>query len=303
MNLSDSVKQYYLANNRLLPKAKRFHLASRLTAWQGDESAKEILRQLKGYMVGDDTAGTLRRLINLSVRRVYGLSLRSKYFEKYPELFGIHEALFRVRHLQEVYGIDARGSLLELVSQDKLDKIYTKLAADYEAIRILSRFAVDYIALYEILFDKPSRMDRSRILEQKNDYDLGDPMQLHLFIYLITHVIIADTNFYVREIPADRLEGYRQMLDELDAILSERQNIKLDNKFEYLVAARICQEPAALAHKIERQAQDSVSEQGIFITDGSLPKESKMNTFSGSEHRNVLYIMGSSDYKPNSQRV
>lgn len=303
MDLAEEIKSYYLNHHQRLPKDKQFHLASRLVAWDANEKAKNILRQMKDLILVPDITASISNLVSLPVRKVYGRPLRLKYFTKYPLLFGVHEAMFRVRHLREIYGVDARRNLLEIVAQKELEELYSKLVNDYAAIRILSRFAVDYIALYEYLFEVPSQLNRRIISEQKQFYDLTDPIQLHLLIYLFTHVIIADTNFYIREVPLANLPVYREMLDELDNLLAIHKDVKLDNKFEYLVASQICDKKAPLKAEIDRIAQASLDKNGKFIVDKSLGKESRLNTFGGSEHRNVLYIMGNSAYNPNSQRV
>ncbi|MBX4190571.1 hypothetical protein KW794_00625 [Candidatus Saccharibacteria bacterium] len=303
MELAEAIKHYYLKNSDILKINQRFHLASRLTAWCGDETAKDLLRNLKDYMAPTDLATTLQGILNSPVRKVYGRSLRLGYFNKYPQLFGVHEALFRVRHLKEIYGVDAREDLLKVISQKSLQELYEKLLDDANAIRILSRFAIDYIFLYEYLFDLKSELDRNSLLKQRVYYNLSDPIQLHLLIYLYTHVIIADTNFYIRKLPEDRLPIYHQMLNELDEVFSMYPEIRLDNKFEYLVAYRICDKIAPLSNEINAQARSSISREGMFIIDNLIPSESTLNTFNGSEHRNVLYIMSSSEFKPHSQRI
>ncbi len=210
MTLTQEIRQYYLKNLNLLNIDKRFHFASRLAAWEDSAEATTILKGLKNYILNNDVRVVLKNILDSQAGNVYGKDLRKEYFEKYPNLFGIHNALFRLRHLKEIYGIDAREELLNLVSQNELELLYTKLINDTAALRILSRFAIDYIFLYEILFGAKKRLDPALILRQKDRYKLSDSTQLHLFIYLFTHCIIADSNFYIRNVPKNRLSIFNK---------------------------------------------------------------------------------------------
>ncbi len=304
MDLAKEIKQYYFENIEKLSEGKRFHFASRLAAWEGSPEAVAILKELKDYLLPSDSKKVLIETLNKSPGNIYGKKLRETYFRKYPKLFGIHNAFFRIRHLKEIYGIDIRDDFLKIVDQKELKALYNNLVSDMDALRILSRFAVDYIYLYEILYGINTRLDPSLMLSQKKYYDLNNTIQLHLFIYFYTHCIIADTNFYIQQVPSERLPLYHKMLEELEAIIEERDDIKLDNKFEYLVASQICDRPTPLASGIERQASSSFSGSGKFIIDKLHGNEgTKLNSFGGSEHRNVLFIMSSSSFLPHSTLI
>lgn len=299
MHLSEQIRQYYFDHINELAPGQRFHFASRLAAWEDSPEALEILRGMKVYLIPNSPEIFLAAILKKPAAKIYAKQLRQIYFDKYPKLFGIHNAFFRIRHLKEIYGIDIREDFLKIINRNELEDLYRKLVDDGASLRVLSRFAIDYIFLYEILFGSNKRIDPSIILSQKNSYDLNDTTQYHLFIYLYTHSIIADTNFYVRKLPSDRLPVYRRMLEELEKTMTGRDDLKLDNKFEYLVASQICGIEAALGLEINEQAASSLSPEGTFIIDRHNEKpNNRLNTFSGSEHRNVLYIMSSSAYNP-----
>ena len=203
-----------------------------------------------------------------------------------------------------MYGVDVRQELLSIVMPEELEKLYKDLTNDSQALRILSRFAIDYINLYEILYGVNEPFDPQLILGLKDGYDLKDNTQLHLFIYLYTHSIIADSNFYVRQVPAHRLSVYRNMLNELESFMTRRDDIKLDNKFEFLVVSRICARETTLGAEINKQANRSLSSDGLFIIDKLNGNEKTgLNSFAGSEHRNVLFILSSSPFKPHSTLI
>lgn len=304
MNLAREIKQYYFENADLLPKAKEFHFASRIAGWEGDKKALSLLTELRPYMYpSEDAKELLRKCLASTPGNIYAKKLRQPYFDKYPKLFGIHSAFFRVRHLKQIYGVDIRQILIDLVGTKALEGLYDNLAHDAGALRTLSRFAIDYIYLYEILFEKTNRLELTVIKKAADGYSLENSVQKHLFIYLYTHVIIADTNFYARTIPKDRMGTYREMLRQIEPIASSNK-IKLDNKFEFLVACRICNLDSSLFQDVHKSSARSLSPDGRFIIDQLVgDTKAKLNSFAGSEHRNVLFIMSTSPYRPHSTIV
>jgi hypothetical protein len=301
MDLAETVKQHYSARFSELPTDKQFHFASRLAAWQNDALAISKLEQLAAYMVPDGSGlkAALQKILDEKSGLAYAYELRRPYFQKYPQLFGIHNAMFRVRHLKEFYGVDARDELVSLVGKDVLSDLYREICRDEPAIRTLSRFAIDYIYLYEIMFEKSRGFDPERLLGIASGYDSNSLEQTHLLIYLYTHAVIADSNFYARNVPEERLELYRALLQELESLLDNRPDIKFDNRFEFLVAARICGFDSRLSDGINRDARQSLDPTDSFIIDKlNGPADVYLNSFAGSEHRNVLYIMSQSAYQP-----
>lgn len=300
MDFSQQIKKYYFENFDKLDKPHQFHFASRIAAWQADPAAQSKLAGMEAYICGDgNIKALLADILASPVRQnIFGRRLRQPFFDKYPLLFGFHDALFRLRHLRVIYGIDARSQLLELISADDLENLYSQLAHDQPALRILSRFAIDYLLLYEILFDRKQRLEPHKLLELANGYSLVDDTQLHLLIYLLTHTIIADSFFYARPVPPARLDIYRQMLSRVEELLIQNPEAKLDCQYEFLVACRICGRDSPLFSKLQEAALTHLSPRGTFITD---PKnggpEAGLNGFGRSEHRNVLFIMSQSPYR------
>ena len=124
-------------------------------------------------------------------------------------------------------------------------------------------------------------------------YDLSDPIQLQLYIYLYTHCVIGESHFYAHAIPERYLPVYRQMLDELETVIEKRfTEINLDNKFEFLVCCRLVGKESSLTRRIDDEAHKSISTEGNFIVDRhNTNPQSANTTLALSEHRNALYIM------------
>jgi hypothetical protein len=310
MSLDKTIKQYYLDNVENLRSDKQFHFASRIAAWEGDKQALDILLKLRGYMV-PETNQQISNLLGQLVRspqegKRNAHELRQPYFQKYPRLYGIHSALFRVRHLKSIYGIDASQALFEHASKVELDELSEKLMQDEETIRILSTFAINLFYLYKVILENQADfVDLERIIEISKEYDIKNIKHVQLMIYMMTHCIIGETNFYTEEITRNRKNQCSKMLRVLEPIIEENfDNINLDNKLEFLVCCRICGIRTHLSKRVERECASSLSENGHFLVDKHNKNGQKNKvSFESSEHRNVLYIMSNSDYQPHSTLV
>jgi hypothetical protein len=307
MTLHDHIRDYYFAHLEELPVDKQFHFASRLAAWEQDDRALAALDRLRPQFVPDFPAdGALREMLQEVVAHPPKLSLtsneRAAYFDRYPRLRGIEAALFRVRHWLALYDIDARDVLLELLPEEQLDTLEYDLLKDKAALRTLSSYAVNFIYLYErMVLGRCAKddLDLTNLYKIGSGYNLKDTDALRLFIYFGTHCIIADTNFYIQEVPGFALPVYRKMLIRLEqAIAGQYDQISLDNKLEFLVCARILDHKSPLFERIYAECEDSLSEAGSFLVDRHNRYKGTGTSFAESEHRSVLYIMSSSAYRP-----
>lgn len=302
MELKGRVKDYYFEHAQELPDDKRFHFATRIATWDKDPRAFVILREMKDEIVRPGSLEAfLREMIDAEPKKtINAYSQRLPYFKIYPQLYGIHSALFRIRHIKSVYGIDETATLYRLISPDRLDDISEKLVNDTDALMVLSTYAINFLYLYkQILRGETGFLDLRRIINLKDRYDLSDARHIQLLIYLYTHCIIGASNFYTEKVAYGQKE-YAEMLDILEALISDKfDHINLDNKLEYLVAARIIGNLTNLADRIYDECRASVSTQGNFLVDrhNSSAQEDRV-TFEKSEHRSVLFIMGTTPYSP-----
>ncbi len=311
MKLAARIKQYYFENVGKLPEDKQFHYATRIAAWDGDARAFELLRQLRSFVVPDSSQDALTAMLQEMIAkpqsgRRNAHDLRRPFFEEFPQLYGLHSALFRTRHLISVYGVDARPSLFACSSKQELDDLADKLLKNAEALRVLSTFAINFFYLYTgVVLGRLDDIGPNRFIEVSKGYDLSDKVQLQLLIYLFTHCVIGETNFYTAEIKNRRLTPYIEMLSTLEEVIDTNfDDINLDNKLEFLVCCRLCGTESKLASRIYAECKDSISNDGHFLVDrhNSNPQASK-SSFASSEHRNVLFIMSSSAYSPHSTLV
>lgn len=306
MKLQSTIKNYYFNHFDELPFHGQFHFVSRLSAWCADARATEILGSYQQRLAPTEQ-DALKQIVSLyrnpPLTHINSLAVRQPYFDAYPELQGLSLALFRLRHLKTIYDIDLTAHFQSVVSRDKLHQIADTLEQDDEALLALSTFAINYVFLTRYILqtnDENSSAFVQHVHKIAVGSDLETPEQIQLLIYLYTHCIICDTNFYTKAVDALNVELFRTMLSELEQIILDNyNNIHLDNKFEYLVCCRILNylPSLELTEHIDAETERSLSDDGDFLVDKiNTFGQKARTTFATSEHRNVLFIMSRSAY-------
>lgn len=308
MSLANQIKNYYFEHIQELSPDKRFHFASRLAAWEGEDRFYDILRECRGDLLPDNDKQIIKVVDELLTKPQTGTrnahERRQLYFDRYPSLWGIHLALFRLRHWMFVYGYDGRSVFEKFVSKSELKKLCSNILADDDATRNLSTFAINTMYLTRVLYEE-SNFDPGQFINIASKYNTNDKTDIQLLIYLYTHCIIGASNFYVSSVPQTERQTYTAMLEELEPVIeSNYTNINLDNKLEFLVCCRIVDFESSLYAQIYSECNSSISEKGTFIIDKlNSNKQKNRASFNKSEHRNVLYLMSVSRYSPHSTLV
>jgi hypothetical protein len=307
-NLSNSIFDYYRAGLSQLPLDKQFHFASRLHLWQQQAGMQDELRRLSPWFTADEQPHeALQRIIQQALSQPdYGFKnaagLRQAHWQRYPKLKLYTLLLFRITFLKTIYDIDCRKAFLELFPKAEIEALVKELLADTEALAILSTNAVNFLYLYKrIICEDETALPLERFLTVgRTAYDYRDKTHLQLYIYLYTHCIIGDTQFYYRNLPAAQLPIYQVMITELEALIDKRfEDINLDNKCEFLVCAAIVGHHSKLADRIAAEAAQSVSDAGVFLIDRhNHNPQTEKESFDESEHRNVLFIMSNRPFTP-----
>ncbi len=300
--LATTITRYYYEHFEELPEDKQFHFVSRLSAWNADPKALRIIEEFRADMSPTNPAEFLRELIDHPpTAKVNAATRRGPYFDKYPSLRGTMLALFRVRHLLFHYDIDVRQDLLKTTPLDNIYALSDALQNDDEAMMILSTYAINYIYLVEVILF-PRGTDITALLERiiaSTSRFKNTPEDSLLLIYLFTHCIIGQSNFYQSSIDTDKHPLYRRMLQTIEQLIAENFNsINLDNKFEFLVCCRLARFDTPLFDRIHAEALQSKSSKGDFLVDTiNDAGQSDKTSFVDSEHRNVLYIMSCSEFR------
>jgi RimK family alpha-L-glutamate ligase len=284
---------------------KKFHFLSRLYLWSGNGKFIKNLDELRAKYIGSTEDGYRERLKEIFLHvpehggRMVAKEARQTYFKKYPTLEPSLGLLFKNLFVREIYGVDLHKYIRELVSDKDLLNLKMAIESDADALRILSTHAINFLyMLDDYLGTDKSKTDPEKYLQIGTSYPDG---QSELQIYFFTHCIIGASRFYSTEIKPAESAVYLKMLRAIEDIIENNfQTISLDNKFEFLVCAKICGHKSALEEKILSEADQSLAPDGNFLIDIHNAKASpdERNDFISSEHRNVLYIMSQTPFHP-----
>ena len=304
--LAATITRYYFKHFDELPEDKQFHFVSRLSSWSANPEALQRIERFRADMLPSSPVEFLRGIIdNPPAAKINAAKRRAPYFEKYPHLRGTMLALFRVRHLLFHYDVDIRQDLLRVTSLDTIYALSDALQHDSEAMTILSTYAINYIYLVEVILF-PRGVDMAALLERviaSTSQLKNTPEDALLLIYLFTHCIIGQSNFYQTPVDTEKYPQYAQMLHVIEQLIAENfTTVNLDNKFEFLVCCRLAQFDTPLFDRIQAEALQSKSNDGDFLVDTlNLAGQSDKTSFADSEHRNVLYIMSCDEFQAASK--
>lgn len=311
MDLAERIKQHYFDNLTALPDEKKFHFASRIYSWSADPKARRVLKQLRPSLQPVPEPGGIEKMVDELMAddpdakaKINAAALRQAYFEMYPDIRSINRVLFRARHLLTVYGVDIRQDIFKILGIPKLDQMAENLRGDDEAIKILSTYAINFLYVYEHLLGGEGFVNLNQVLKIANTYDLRDKTQIQLFLYLLTHCVIGETNFYTRHINPDKLSDLTKLLAVMEGVVKGCFNlINLDNKLEFLVCCKLCGYRTSLFESIYDECERSIGEGGYLIDMHNLNPQVTKTSLEDSEHRNVLYIMSRAEYIACSELV
>lgn len=308
MSLHDDVRAYYWQHFNELSTERQFHFTGRLAMWNHEEHALAVLSDMRSLIVPSPlTTEALMEELSQQLNEPPRVAMpaynrRKPYFERYPHLYGWHQALFRVRHLEVLYDVPSRHVLMELVEPNQMLQLADDLWQDDDALRTLSTLAVNYLYLFQrYVTGSPEEIDVAKLYELGSAYNLDNPEEVTLLIYLYTHCIIAASDFYVTALPSKHIGIYITMLEFLESVISTRfGTINLDTKLEFLVCCKIAGFTSNLEKRIYEECEQSVSPNGTFLIDtvNDTAGHNLKHTFGDSEHRNVLFILSNSTFRP-----
>ncbi len=298
---SQLILRHYMSNEPYLWD-KKFHFFSRMFLWSSAPVFREKLEQLRTAYLGNNDDELKNLLTNILKRpaprgeKMVAKELRIKYFEKYPLLDGYLGLLFKNLFAKTLYEQDIRSQILKNVSDQQFLELKKALEDDIEAVMALSTHAINYMfILREYLGSDKCQINIDKLYEIGQLYSADQSRQsMELCIYFYTHCVIGASGFYSHKISNLELPVCLKMLESIDVlILGRAEEISLDNKFEFLVCARMCGFNAHSEKLILDEAKKSLSSEGNFIIDKFNAKSSldARNDLVGSEHRNVLYLM------------
>ncbi len=275
------VQNYYEQHFSELTEDKKFHFATRI-------KNVDYLNANKPQTPVSDI------LKNNDFSHVNQFEKRRPFFEKYQNLYAIEAALVRINHIKNLYGDDLRDDFTAEMSVEKLYELVDELCRDDEAIKVLSTYAINAVALTETLF--PRQKNQLKEVAKKSLNYIGDPI---LLAYLYTHIIICATDFYYHDISTENQIAMEKVLKKAEEIIEKNYDeITMDLKLEFLVCEKLVSKnqpttPSRLRDRIAEEC-DEILKSTPYITDSK--KLDRYNTLDGAEHRNILYIMSGLDH-------
>lgn len=281
-----SVRTYYYDHFNELTPDKKFHFATRMKNYF---HCHDFADYFKNNMPSTDLKPLLE---NNDFSHVNNLSARRPYFLKYDQIYGIDLALFRTNHLLNEYQIDLRPQLLKLMPLEYLYHLSDELMADDGAIVTLSTWAVNVICLIETLFPRHHNVVKSlaeKSLSFAQKFHDADPL---LLIYLYTHIILCDSNFYTRPVTEQRLAA--EMLENCARIIDQNFDcLILDVRIEFLVCSNMVGvDYPKLRTRIAQECCQNLKT-SPYLVDLRRPKS--YHSLNGAEHTNTLFIMSGLD--------
>lgn len=293
---ANSVAEYYFDNLAALPARQQFHFLSRLWLWTGDTTARHLLDQHADRYIPPSGIQLHQHLKAILDTEPATLHLKVKLYHERRLVLAMYPRIKNFNHLLElallarsVYGRDLTLTLERLIRPDHLAAYQSGLRNNPQHIAVLSSIAINY------LYFTAAR--HSVALWQKiavTCFDLSDPHQAWLQLYLITHAVINESRYYHQALNDNR-KVYSQLLAIGERTLARQYHcIPLDIKLEFLVAARLCAYRSRYTSIILGEAAHSFSSVGNFLVD-TLNTEARTNRtgFIKAEHSNVLFIMAS----------
>lgn len=302
--LASHIRDYYWEHFSELPESTRFHFANRLALWEDDPQGHAYLEKIRSSYAPESKTALHAKLQSCFVEAprttMPAYERRHPFFEQYPQLYGLHQALFYVRHLDVLYAVDATPILAQLITPAEVEAMLRKIRNDPEALRVLSTIAVNTVYLAQrYCLAQPDTTDPSQFFALRNTYDTTDPDELRLLVYLLTHCIIADSNFYAQPLSTAYRPTYIAMLTYLEALIGEHfTELSLDTKLEFLVCCAIAHHQSEIQSRIHAECEASLSSEGTYLVD-TQNHYASLRLKRGlveSEHRNVLYILSKAPF-------
>ncbi|MDO8591613.1 MAG: RimK/LysX family protein [bacterium] len=314
---ASAIEKYY--KNRIsISDYHTFHFASRLWLWSGDAWSRKIIDKHEDKFIGKSDE-SIRLIIESILQKPPSLvnqssSYRLAPFSRHPKLFAYNQILYRVLFAQTLYGRDIRPIVREFIPDEAFIKVFNSLIKDEDAIRRLSTHAINYIYWLKNYFQGDKKVsaslqiDPSKFITQLSGYKELEAMSamdhktsVKSQIYLLAHVIIGRSNFYLLSITDTK---YQAICAALESLIKDNYfDIPLDNKLEFLVCAQLCNYPTDLRELINQEAKKSLSWAGNFLVDQNLSMQSTANSLISAEHRNTLYLMTQRQFQQSTKKT
>lgn len=289
------VRSYYDTRMSDLGK-KTFHYASRMYLWTKEQKYKTELDALRDTYIGQ-TPDAWKQSINHTVTsytpKHTNIVKKAFFLQKYPQLKIYTLPLFKFLFANSLYHINIRDAVEQTTNITQVKKLTEQLLADGEAIRWLATPAINLYYTYHHYMDTLLEVPLEQLWHHIQQSDCSTQHNRRQYIYAVTHCIIGESVFYSQHIHSSKLPLLSEMFASVTSIIEKNFfDISLDQKFEYLVCAKLLNVTSPLEEMINNEAATSLSPVGDYLVDTHNTHACiKQDNIYRSEHRNVLYLM------------
>lgn len=289
-----AVADYYWDNIDQLNPYAYFHFVTRLALVGNHERAHQELDTLYEQHLHQKPAVAQVEALRgfLMNHKPIASAERRAYLAQYPKLRPFAKDAFSVLFAQKVWGLDLTEAALSEWSEAELKDIAEALLADPDAVFSLATYALNFLFLAAHFSDKQSFESTITslydILESRWEAGVATEGGIQTITYFITHMIINDSLFYTRDVPAERRELHTSYLRRVEALIEEKgmDVISVDCHCELQLCFGMLGEVSKLRDQAKEYVTQYQSAEGIYITEPDLEKD-----LSQAEHTNVLYIL------------
>lgn len=298
-SIQQKVLKTYCDNMESLSKAKQFHFNSRLFLWTQESCYEKRLISLKDFFLEniEEILENVKNPVAEHSRRF--LHQRQFALEKYPWITQYNALLFKWLFLKTIFRVDIRERVLLAIPKDILQFYAKTLLNDPHSLIALSTLGINFLYLTRGILQDSTLFHPENLLHiaEKHYPDTNEYAELSL--YYFTHCIIGESEFYNKKPLQENTDIYQSMIYLCEEILEKHfPIISLDNKVEFLVAAKLCQTQSALLKAIQEECVENFSKKLGYIRDSR--RATKTESLSSEEHRNVLYIMSNLEFTAHS---
>lgn len=299
-NLKENIDEYFSQNIHFLNSYTKFHYFNRRWLWEGKQEYKDELDKLQEQFIGkneEQTRAIIRRKARTDIpdedRITYSKKNRSIFLKKYPKLLAYNQVLYAYLTAEKIYNYSIRAIVQEYINDNDLTTLRNALLNDKEAILELATAAVNFFYLLEN-YNPDIQIDPEVLYQLAKDTYANEKTQnrLRAIMYILTHSIIGETRFYSEQLIKNKAV-FAKIIELLEDIIEENYfSLSLDNKFEFLVCAKLCSYETRLKDLINSEAERSLSKLGNYLTDTLNDRiRTTGDNMRVAEHRNVLYLM------------
>lgn len=267
------VSQTYWSRRQELGQRK-YHYLMRTSIFENRAVELHEFDNYFGNLDRNQYFGSIREQVETARQKMSGV--RGKFANQYREVLEREQLLVRecwanLVGAERVRSRKGRTKLKELVKDDK-------------AIAILSSYAVNAIILERELENEQSMLSNKELMQiwEVIPWVEGN---LHNKIYYWTHLVIANSLFYTKNLKPELGSVFGEKLKEIDLQIERWfEVISIDVKLEYLLALKILKLNSRIKKQILSEAERGIEGCG-FVCD---PR--KENELGIAEHRSMLYL-------------